>query len=163
MEYRRAVAKEYPQIRQMYKAAIRAMGDSGIYQWDDIYPSEEILDDIENEEMYIGLLDGIIAITFTLNRQHNEEYENGRWVYKGQRFLVVHRVCVNPELQNTGIATQTMRYIEEKLKKEGYESIRLDAFSKNPPALRLYENSGYSKVGEIHLRKGLFYLFEKQL
>ena len=54
-----------------------------------------------------------------------------------------------------------MRLIEEFLKGEGIETIRVDAFSLNPFALKMYEKAGYSKVGEANWWKGLFYLFEK--
>lgn len=53
--------------------------------------------------------------------------------------------------------------IEEILKTEGIQSIRLDTFSLNPYALKMYQTLGYQKVGEVKWRKGLFYLFEKQL
>ncbi len=49
------------------------------------------------------------------------------------------------------------------LRDRGIESVRLDAFSLNPYALRMYEGLGYKKVGEANWRKGLFYLFEKNL
>jgi ribosomal protein S18 acetylase RimI-like enzyme len=56
-----------------------------------------------------------------------------------------------------------MKYAEDTLRSEGIEAVRLDAFSQNPAALRLYEKRGYEKVGEVTFRKGRFYLFEKKL
>jgi hypothetical protein len=56
-----------------------------------------------------------------------------------------------------------MIMIEELLRKEGIQSIRLDAFSLNPYALKMYGALGYQKVGETNWRKGLFYLLEKKL
>lgn len=53
--------------------------------------------------------------------------------------------------------------IEDLLKKQRVQSIRLDAFSLNPYALKMYEALGYEKVGEINWRKGTFYLCEKKL
>jgi ribosomal protein S18 acetylase RimI-like enzyme len=54
-----------------------------------------------------------------------------------------------------------MLYIEDYLKSKNINSIRLDAFSKNLIALRLYNKLGFKKVGEVNFRKGLFILFEK--
>lgn len=44
-----------------------------------------------------------------------------------------------------------------------YESVRLDVFSKNPYAIRLYENNSYEKRGNVCWRKGEFYLMEKKI
>jgi ribosomal protein S18 acetylase RimI-like enzyme len=56
-----------------------------------------------------------------------------------------------------------MAFIEETLRARGVKAVRLDAFSLNPFALRLYERLGYEKTGEVTFRKGLFYLYEKDL
>ena len=49
------------------------------------------------------------------------------------------------------------------LNEGGKRAIRLDAFSKNPFALKMYIALGYTVVGEARWRKGLFYLMEKVL
>jgi ribosomal protein S18 acetylase RimI-like enzyme len=45
----------------------------------------------------------------------------------------------------------------------GIDTIRLDVFTLNPYALKMYEKSGYIKVGFAHWRKGEFYLMEKKV
>ena len=42
-----------------------------------------------------------------------------------------------------------------------FSSIRLDVFTKNPRAVKLYENAGYSYAGDAYFRKGKFLLMEK--
>lgn len=56
-----------------------------------------------------------------------------------------------------------MKYIESKLRNEGIKSIRLDAFTKNPYAIKLYKNLGYNIAGIAEWRMGKFYLMEKCL
>ena len=164
MEYRKAKLSDFPVIMAIYQAATRHMDEMGIFQWDELYPDEKtIKEDICRAEMYLGLIDGAIASAFTLNREHDKEYANGKWRHGGTHYAVVHRLCVSPDRQNEGIGTQTMRYIAETLRHKGVEDIRLDAFSQNPAALKLYEKLGFQKVGEVPFRKGLFYLFEKRL
>ncbi|MDR3598040.1 GNAT family N-acetyltransferase [Clostridium sp.] len=68
-----------------------------------------------------------------------------------------------PDFQNQGVGTQSMMLIEKMIRKNWIGSIRLDAFSLNPFALRLYEKIGYARVGKANWRKGLFYLFEKKI
>ncbi len=76
--------------------------------------------------------------------------------------LVVHRLCVDPAFQGQGIAEQIMIYGEKIARERGYASIRLDAYSSNPRAVRLYERLGYQKVGSVTFpRRTLpFYCFE---
>ena len=111
--------------------------------------------------MFVGKINREIASVFVLNKEYDEEYNNMNWKYKDASFYILHRLCVNPKFQNQGIGTNTMRLIEEFLRDEGIETIRLDSFSLNPFALKMYEKAGYLKVGEANWRKGLFYLFEK--
>ena len=138
------------------------MNDNNIHQWDDLYPNQEIIrEDILNSQMYLGMIEGQIASIFVVNQQSDPEYKNGNWKYDGSSYAVVHRLCVDPAFQKTGVGTKTMQIIENIQKKAGISAIRLDAFSLNPNALRMYEKLGYLKAGEVTWRTGLFYLYEK--
>ena len=151
-------------IMEVIKQAVKVMEDHQIDQWDERYPTNEIIkNDIINNQLYIGKINGSIAVVFVLNQEFDEEYESGNWKYKDLPFTVIHRLCVNPAYQNQGLGTKTMLLIEDLLKKERIQSIRLDAFSQNPYALKMYEKIGYNRVGEAVWRKGLFYLYEKKI
>ena len=164
MNIRKAELMDIGKVIVIYKNAIKAMIDSNLDQWDDIYPAIKILEqDITANQMYVGIIDDKIVSAVVANTEFDEEYKNGRWKYDNKNFAVIHRLCVNPAYQNKKVGRNTMILIEELLKKEGVQSIRLDAFSLNPYALKLYESLGYQKVGEATWRKGLFYLFEKKL
>ncbi|MDE5781539.1 MAG: GNAT family N-acetyltransferase, partial [Lachnospiraceae bacterium] len=78
-------------------------------------------------------------------------------------YYIIHRLCVNPLYQNKGIGRKTMQYIEKILRDRDVQAIRLDVFSKNSYAIKLYEHMGYSKVGLANWRKGEFYLMEKYI
>lgn len=161
---RMATIEDLEHVEKIFKNAIEVMDSNGINQWDDIYPNKEILkEDILKGEMFLGVVDNKIACAFVLNSDYDEEYNNGNWKYRNESFNIVHRLCVNPGFQNQGIGTQSMMLIEKILRKDGIESIRLDAFSLNPFALRLYEKIGYVRVGKANWRKGLFYLYEKKI
>ena len=97
----------------------------------------------------------------TSNQETDEEYANGN--FEDDNYAVVHRLCVDPEYQNQKIGYRTMMMIESLLKEQGISSIRLDAFSKNPFSLKMYEKLGYKNIGSAQWRKGLFYLYEKKL
>lgn len=91
----------------------------------------------------------------------DEQYIKGAWKYADVPYYVIHRLCVNPAFQNQGIAGWTLKHIEEQLTEWGIHAIRLDAFTENPYAIKLYEKMGYAKVGTVDFRKGRFYLMEK--
>lgn len=56
-----------------------------------------------------------------------------------------------------------MKHIEAELRQCNIEAIRLDVFSENPYALKLYQNMGFIKTGHADWRKGRFYLMEKYI
>ena len=140
------------------------MNEQNISQWDEFYPDRQILqEDLQKNQMFIGKKNGSIAVCFVLNEECDEEYKNGKWICPQSHFCVIHRLCVNPDFQNQGIATKTMNYIEELCKENGFDSIRLDCFTKNPYSIKLYNKAGYSVTGYADWRKGRFELREKKL
>lgn len=164
MIYRLAEERDLDAVCGLIKAAVSSMEKQRIFQWDDIYPAkEDFLDDIRKQQLYIGIVDGDIAVVYTVNKEYAKEYENGNWKYPDCEYRIIHRLCVNPAYQNRGIAKTTLSHIEQELWKSNIEAVRLDAFSENPYALSLYQKAGYEKVGFADWRKGRFYLMEKRL
>lgn len=162
IKIKKANIRDLHDICMLFEKATRNMNENMILQWDELYPTQEIIrGDILNNQMYLGVIENQIASVFVLNQQSDAEYANGNWRYKDFTYAVVHRLCVDPQFQKKGIGTKTMQQIENILKSEGTAAIRLDAFSLNPYALRMYEKLGYMKVGEVNWRTGLFYLYEK--
>jgi GNAT superfamily N-acetyltransferase len=162
--FRTATQKDLKSVIKVYENAIRTMESKGIYQWDSIYPNEEVLqNDIVKDQMLLGEIDGKIVSVFVLNQDYDKDYEEGNWQCKNASFFIVHRLCVNPDFQGKGIGKKTVLFIEDFLKHNEIESIRLDAFSLNPVSLKMYEGLGFKKTGEVYWRKGMFYLYEKKL
>ncbi|MGL5353721.1 MAG: GNAT family N-acetyltransferase [Clostridium sp.] len=151
-------------IVEMFTDAINKMKEINIYQWDEIYPNRNLLEeDIKKKQLYIALYNGEVVSAYVLNKECDEEYINGEWKYPNSTYYVIHRLCVNPKYQNNGIGQATMKYIENNLRQMNIETIRLDAFSLNPYALKMYERLGFSKVGIAKWRMGKFYLMEKKI
>lgn len=164
IEYRMAELKDLKEIWKLVQNAVNTMIQQNILQWDEIYPNEEVLrQDIEKKQLYVGIYDKQVAVLYVINQEYEEEYKNGNWKYEDKSFCVIHRLCVNPIFQNRGIGRTTMQYIEKEVSSMGFQAIRLDAFTGNPFALKLYDNLGYSRVGYADWRKGRFYLMEKYL
>jgi GNAT superfamily N-acetyltransferase len=160
-----AVAEDLEALENIYKRAIQKMKNEGIFQWDELYPSRSILEeDVKKGQLQKIMADGETLGAVALNQEEDPEYEtNGEWHYKGKDFMVVHRMCVDSLHQGKGVGAGALGLIHEKCGKEGCKAIRLDAFCKNPIALRMYEKLGYKKVGEAQWRTGRFFLLEKML
>ena len=164
LKFMLAQKEDLDNVLAMVTDAINEMNRNGIDQWDNIYPDRNILEnDIIKKQLYIGVSGKNIVSAYVLNQECDEQYANGAWKYPDSTYYVIHRLCVNPMFQNKKIGTLTMMHIEDEVRKIGIDTIRLDAFTLNPYAIKLYEKLGYSKVGLAHWRKGKFYLMEKKL
>ena len=164
LQYRTAENHDLNEICALISSATDAMIRENILQWDEIYPNRDIVAyDIENKQLTVGTENGKIAVIYTLNQECDEGYTNGKWKYSDNSFCVVHRLCVSPEYQNKGVAKTTMQRIHNEAKKLGVTSIRLDVFSENPYALKLYKGFGFKEAGYAYWKKGKFLIMEKIL
>jgi ribosomal protein S18 acetylase RimI-like enzyme len=137
------------------------MESEGIHQWDHIYPDRATLQtDIEKRHMQIIEMDGQVAGMLSINDEQSPEYRKVQWHYPG-RALVIHRLTIAPTHRRQRLATRLMEFAERTAEIQGYDTIRLDAFTQNPGATGLYEHLGYKKAGTVQFRKGLFFCFEK--
>lgn len=162
---RPATADDLPQLVDLLHAVVASMQNAGIDQWDDIYPTADVLrDDIEHGTIYVASLDGTpIAGAVVLDERQAPEYRGVAWTIGSDSVGVVHRLMVDPAKRRSGIARELMSFAEQRAGELGFEVIRLDAFTRNPGALRLYDSLGYRDAGPVTLRKGLFRCFEKAI
>lgn len=162
LRFRAGTMEDLPEIVALAGSAVAHMEAQKIYQWDARYPTEQdFAEDIRRGELTVGHLNGSIAVVYVLNQTCDEQYRNGKWKNPEMPYLVLHRLCVDPAYQNRGLAGRTMAHIEDVVREKGIGNIRLDVFSENPSALRLYDRCGFSRVGTTEWRMGRFYLMEK--
>ncbi len=163
MKIRLAYPDELEALHGIVKAATRHMDEQGIPQWDEIYPSREILSkDVEKQELHVIEVRDCVAGLIVINDDQSPEYATVQWRYPG-RALVVHRLTIHPAYQRNRLATRLMDFAEETAVTKRYDCIRLDAFTRNPAAFTLYENRGYRNAGTVRFRKGEFYCYEKAM
>lgn len=114
---------------------------------------------VDNSE---GKSSDLIAV-YVINQFFDEDYDKCEWDFDKQSSCIIHRFCVLPKYQNKGLAKIILNHIENQSREMGYKAIRLDAFTLNPYALRLYYNNGYEERGYADWRMGRFVLMEKTL
>jgi ribosomal protein S18 acetylase RimI-like enzyme len=161
---RKGCKSDKKRIMNIIGDAVVHMDETGIYQWDSIYPNGEVIeDDLGSGTLYVYLYNEDIKGIIVLNEHQDREYEDIHWSFREGKQLVVHRLCIDPKFQGLGVARQLMSFAEEYAKQHHYNAIRLDAFSENPRACKLYEQLGFIKAGTTRFRKGIFYCFEKKM
>jgi ribosomal protein S18 acetylase RimI-like enzyme len=164
IKYRKAEIADLDAVFELVTSAIEEMEREGIHQWDNVYPAKaDLKADIESGTLTVGMDEDDIAVIYVISKEFDEQYKNGRWQFPESDFRIIHRLCVSPKYQHRGLAKQTLSHIEDHLKSIGVDSIRLDVFTENPYALKLYRNNGYTEVGHADWRKGRFLLMEKRI
>lgn len=162
MEFRLGKLDDLDSICKLITSAIDTMEKQGIYQWDERYPTrEDFAADIQKETLYTVVDNETVIAVYVISRECDEEYYRCKWESDGDTACIIHRLCVSPDVQNRGIGKMVLCHIEEQLRDLGFEAARLDVFSGNPYAIRLYEKNGYIKRGYADWRKGRFWLMEK--
>lgn len=160
--FQKAELSRLDDICRMFGDAMKNMESMGIYQWDEAYPNRTDFErDIKAGQMYVALDGSSIAASYTINTECEEEYNSADWQYPDYEYIVIHRLCVNPQYQNMKIGKRTVLHIEEQARNMGYKSIRLDTFSQNPYALKLYYGLMFRETGFADWRMGRFILMEK--
>ncbi len=162
MQYRLGTKEDLSEIVCLIQKAIDHMEHQGIYQWDELYPTrDDFFSDIDKNTLYVAVEDDKIIAVYVISQECDEEYHTCEWNNPDERAYIIHRLCVSPDFQGKGIGSKVLAHIEQQIKSMGYTSVRLDVFSQNPYALKLYEKFGYEKRGYADWRKGRFFLMEK--
>lgn len=170
MEYgertaRLAEPEDLPKVLELFAGAVRRMRESGVDQWDDVYPDRETLRaDIEKREMLLLTEEGEPAAAAVVNGEQPPEYAGVAWgVREEEPPAVIHRLCVGAAAQRRGLGRRILLAAERTVLARGHRYIRLDTFTGNPAARRLYESAGYRLAGHVTFCKGLFCCYEKRL
>jgi ribosomal protein S18 acetylase RimI-like enzyme len=165
MEISKGKVGDLAEIMRLISEVITDMWLHGLDQWDEDYPSREMIEDDLKTGSFYEAREGAELVGFiVLNDVQVEEYLKVKWLISG-RILVVHRLAVRPKWQGKGLAKRLMVFAEGKAREGGYDAIRLDAYTVNPKATGLYEKLGYIKVGQLRYprRKFDFNCYEKAM
>jgi ribosomal protein S18 acetylase RimI-like enzyme len=161
----KALPSQLFEAMYIYRSCVKEMNKAGLYNWNTAYPDPgEVEQDILKAELFLYQYYNTPIAVMCLNRSEPEGYEKMSWEFQGPS-LFVHRLAVHPSRQNEGIAEKMMDFAYEYGREKGYRSIRLDAITKNPAAIRLYEKCGYQEAGHVHFayQRDLFRCMELEI
>ncbi|TFG82385.1 MAG: GNAT family N-acetyltransferase [Erysipelotrichales bacterium] len=166
MIYRKALVNEGGQIMSIIRDAVANMERVGVQQWNETYPTLDIIhEDILAQTGYVMADESGIVAYVCVNENQPKEYAAIDWENKDGKCCVIHRLVVSVNHQGQGLAKQMILAYEKQAKLDGYSSIRLDTYSKNPISMRLYPSMGYTYRGDVHFFHHMdeFPVFEKRL
>jgi hypothetical protein len=105
MKIVQALEGHIPSVMRLISTCIKAMRDNGIYQWDEIYPSDEIITrDVSKGDLYVLEQDNSCIAAVSLSDEQEEVYRQVHWL-GDEPVLVIHRLCVGPTYQGKGIGS----------------------------------------------------------
>lgn len=148
---RKATSSDIESILSITRACAKNMVENGIYQWNEHYPNATVFEeDIDRDELYVITNDQAIAGTVVISTVMDDIYKSIQWLTPNDKNLYIHRLAVHPYYQGRGLAQKLMDFAENNGAAQGYESIRLDTFSKNERNQKFYEVRGYKRLGKIY-------------
>lgn len=149
------------------KNCAKHMIDQGIFQWNNDYPSREILQlDIELQQIWKLTVENTIIGIVVLSEIEDEEYKTVKWLTNNNQNLYIHRLAIDPIFQGKGYAQKLMIFAENYAREHQYNSIRLDTFSQNKRNQEFYKKRNYVKLESIYFHEQSefpFYCYEKVL
>ena len=160
MEFRKSTLNDIDRIMQIFSAARKRIAELGINQWQDGYPSLEVVDeDIALERSYAVIIDGQLRGTFVLIEDGEPTYDkiyDGAWESgnESRDYVAIHRVAVSVAVRGKGISTSIISYAEAHARALGRASLRIDTHTGNVVMRRMLEKHGFRYCGVIYLENG---------
>lgn len=142
--------KDLPRIMAIKEDAVAFMIAHNNDQWNDHYPTEEaFIDFIEQGYMHVLEEEKRLVGMIALVDHEDEEYKAMPWSASG-RDLVIHRLAIAKEAYGQGYAKYLLSYAIALAKERKVAIIKLDTYSKNHLAQKLFLDMGFTYVGDVH-------------
>lgn len=101
------------------------------------------------EEIEIDEYDSINEMcAHFLVRYQNADAGTVRCLNISDDTLKIQRFCILKEYRKSGLGRKVIEYIENEYKKQGFETVEMDA---KYEAFRFYEKCGYSRVSDVFM------------
>ncbi len=136
-----------------------------------IYPiREDAVKGVQNKTLYLARVDGRIIGSVILSHEQEAAYHEVKWKIEvaEPKILVVYTFVVHPDYSHKGVGKMLLEFACDLGKSKQVETIRLDVYENNLPAIRLYEKCGFEYIDTVDLGYGKygldwFKLYEKRI
>lgn len=157
MQFRKAKIEDLPVMMGIIEEAQASLKALGINQWQNGYPSKEVIEnDINNHNAYVltdnNTITGMATVIFNNEPTYDVIY-NGKWLSIND-FVVVHRLAVSEKEKKKGIASKIIGEVSRLAKTKNISSFKIDTHEGNYPMQRMLMKNGFVKCGTIILKDG---------
>ena len=167
MLIRQARYEDIKTILSIVRSAQLSLSELGIDQWQDGYPSEDIIaEDITNGVGYVACTEegdvvGYEAVVLTGEEAYTQIADE-MW-HTSNNYVVVHRLCVDGSARRKGVAIELIAFAGDFAMNHGISDFRIDTHEGNVRMLALIEKLGFEHVGTICYDSGLREAFDLKL
>lgn len=151
MMLRKATEKDFSAVCALYQEVNAGMKATGLAQWQwGEYPNEAIVrEDIAKGDLYVMDGEDGLACVVAVNQSYEDEYKAVNWLF-GVTPGMFHRLAIAPSAQGKGLGKRLLAEIEAMLLTAGCDCLRIDTYSANERAMRLYGGNGMRQAGHVH-------------
>ena len=167
---RKATLSDLDALMPIFDEARGTIAALGIDQWQDGYPSREVIaTDILQERSYVVEQGEEIVGTFVIVEDGEPTYESiydGHWITGDDRrdYVALHRVAVAVKNRGSGISTAIIDCAAQYAKAHQCVSVRIDTHEGNIVMRKMLEKHGFVYCGVIYLQSGAARVaYEKEL
>jgi len=157
MNIRKAILEDLPAMMEIVSQAQQSLKLLGVDQWQNGYPTPEIITkDIRHGYAYV-LVDekqviAMLSVIYNNEPTYDRIYE-GEWLSRGE-FVVVHRMAVAGQSKKKGIASLLLKEVEQMAIEKHIPSFKVDTHENNRPMRHTLEKNGFTYCGRIFLADG---------
>ena len=149
---RHAIPDDIPAIMNVMEAARQTMRSTGnLHQWDDGYPSEEIIKaDMDKGGGYVMADDNHVVAYFAFLESPEPTYckiYDGQWLDDKRPYHVIHRIASYPEVHHVFADIMQFAFSNSM-------NVRIDTHRDNIIMQHNIKKHGFTYCGIIHLASG---------
>ncbi|MFU8786257.1 MAG: GNAT family N-acetyltransferase [Candidatus Izemoplasmataceae bacterium] len=140
---RKAKVEDLDILDTLSVKVILDMQNHQINQWQLNYPRKEHLQkDIEQDALFVYVQNEKIIGVMALYQENDPPYKTVNWLK--QHSMVVHRIFVDPDYHQIGVASKLLYYAIKYCKEYHYESLKIDTHPAN------YRMRNFLKKHQFH-------------
>lgn len=165
MTIRPANTTDIATILQLIEQGRQRLRRCGVDQWQNGYPSREVIE----RDIRLGygrmLCEGSAAAAYAAfvfdGEPAYDRIEEGEWLF-GSSYVVVHRLAVGDAFTRQGVATMLLRAAAAEAMSRNMEAFRIDTHPDNRAMQALLAKEGFVYRGKVHY-EALRLAYEKPL
>ncbi len=166
LNFRRAHDGDLDSIMAIVAQCQALMKRRGIDQWQNGYPSREVIEnDIDHERGYLleddGLVAGYCVVVYTGEAAY-DDLRGGEWLQEAP-YVTIHRVAVSDAWRGCGVGQTLFSHMERQALAAGFAAVRTDTHEDNRVMLSLIQRLGYGYCGDVYYNGDKRVAYEKVL